>query len=346
MSYPLLKKLFSHQRPINYLLYLLLIALPAVAKNIHVETAKVAEIAFYPERSAPATVMSLNEGLVSTEIAARIDMLLVRVGDVIAQGDVLARLDCRDYVLVSRQAAARLRALQARRDLAKRHLQRTRQLILKQSIAEEILDKQESELVILDAELDEAKAVLERSKLDESRCTVLSPFKALVLERSSVQGEFVKIGDPLLRIMDINEIEISAQVLNRDITQINDASELFFEHDGIRYLVILKTVMPIVNTETGNRELRLTVTDNSSVLPGASGQLVWRDNRAHIPSYLLVNRNGVLGVFTMEDNVARFNAMPHAQSGRANATLLHPDTEIVIKGHYALIDHGQLIMDN
>jgi RND family efflux transporter MFP subunit len=303
--------------------------------RITVKAAKVSEIAIYPERSAPASIISLNESVISAQIAARVDALSVRVGDIVEEGGVLAQLDCTDYVLSRRESTARLQALRTKQELAKRRLERTRQLTLKQSVAEEILDERESDYAVLGAELRGIKAEIEIKKTDESRCVVLSPFRALVIERTSSVGEFVNVGTALVKIMDIDMTEISAQVSSRDTEQVRHASELYFEHDDIRYPVKLRAIVQAINTETRNREVRLTFKD-SNALPGASGKLLWRDERAHIPGELLVRRNGDLGVFTVEGNIAKFNSMPSAQAGRASATALGSDARVVIEGHFSL----------
>ncbi len=320
------------------LLISIFVTAPVIAEEkVTVKTVRVSEVAIYPERSAPATVVSLNESIISARIAARVDELTVRVGDIVEKGGNLAKLDCSDYELAYHESVARQEALQTRRDYAKRRMERTRQLIEKQSIAEEILDQRESDHAVLGSELNGIQAEIKMKKLDLSRCTVTSPFRALVIERESAVGEFVNIGTALVKIMDLDNTEISAQVLSRDATQLNQASTLFFEHNGVRYPVELRSILGAINAETRNREGRLIFTETQA-LPGATGKLVWRDKRAHIPGDLLVRRNGELGVFTIEKNIARFNSIPGAQAGRASSTTLAGDVRVVTEGHYSLTE--------
>jgi multidrug efflux pump subunit AcrA (membrane-fusion protein) len=214
-------------------------------------------------------------------------------------------------------------------------MERTRQLTIKQSVAEEILDERESDYAVLGAELKGIQVEIKMKKLDQSRCTVTSPFRALVTERASAVGEFVNVGTALIKIIDIDNTEISAQVLSRDAIQLKQARILFFEHDGVRYPVELRSILGTINAETRNRESRLIFTQ-APAMPGATGKLVWHDKQAHIPGDLLVRRNGELGVFTVEKNIARFNSMPTAQAGRASATSLANDVNVVIEGQFSL----------
>ncbi len=314
-------------------------------EKITVDTATIADVAIYPERSAPATVISLNESTISARITAQVDELPIRVGDIVETGSILAKLDCSDYKIASRESRSRIEALKAQIELAKRRLQRTKKLTLKQSISEEILDERESDLAVLNADIRGAKADLEMAIVNESRCTVKSPFRALIVERTSAVGQYTNVGTALVKIMDIDQLELSAQAFSQDTQQITNSSELVFEHAGNRYPVKLRTVIPAINTETRNREVRLLF-KNGSALPGAAGKLLWRDSRAHIPGEFLVNRNGELGVFSIKDNVAHFISIPSAQAGRASPTTLPIDTPLVIEGHFSLKEADNVSVKN
>ena len=313
--------------------------------KVNVNTATIADVAIYPERSAPATVLSLNESVISARIMAQVKELPVRVGDIVEKGSLLAKLDCSDYQLASRESRSRIEALTAQIDLAKRRLERTKKLTLKQSISEEILDERESDLAVLNADIRGAKADMQMANINESRCIVSSPFRALIIERASAVGQFTNVGTALVKIMDIEQLELSAQVFSHDTSQISKSEELFFEHDGIKYPVTLRTIIPAINTETRNREARLLF-ETTPALPGAAGKLLWRDTRAHIPGEFLVRRNGELGVFSIEDNVAHFISIPSAQAGRASPTTLPVDTPLVIEGHFSLKEADNVSVTN
>jgi len=315
------------------------------AEKITVTTTTIANVAIYPERSAPATVISLNESTISARITSQVDELPVRVGDIVEAGGLLAKLDCSDYQLASRASRSRISALTAQIELAKRRLERTKKLTLKQSISEEILDERKSELAVLNADIRGARADLELAKVNESRCIVSSPFRALVVKRSSAVGQFTNVGTALVKIMDIEELELSAQIFSHDSQQITQSDELIFEHSGKRYPVKLRTVIPIINTETRNREVRLHF-KNGPALAGAAGKLLWRDKRPHIPGEFIVRRNNELGVFTVKDNVAHFISIPSAQTGRASPTTISIDTALVIEGQFSLKDADAVSVAN
>ena len=306
-----------------------------------IKTLPLSEIALYPERSAPATVVSLNEAVVSAQIDARVVEIPVRVGDVLEAGAVLARLDCSDYQLARSAMAAKLEALEARIVLAKRRVKRTESLLKKKSISEESLDERRADLAVLKADKRGAKADLDVSKLNESRCNVVSPFRALVIDRISSVGDYASRGHSLVKVVDLDRLEVSAQVFAQDAKYVKDVEKLYFEQGGQRYLLKLRTVLPSINTVTRNQEVRLLFVSDQA-LTGAAGKLFWRDVRPHVPANLLVKRGGQLGVFTVNEGHAEFIATPTAQAGRASPVDLPILTPLVVEGHLGLRDSDQV----
>lgn len=63
--------------------------------------------------SVPASVISLQESLVSAEIAANVEHIAFDVGDKVQKGEELARLDCREFTIKEEQAQADVNSLKA-----------------------------------------------------------------------------------------------------------------------------------------------------------------------------------------------------------------------------------------
>ena len=325
---------------------LILFPLAAGAQNaVSVKTARVKDIAIYLWESAPATVVSLNDTSLSAQIKARIEEISVKVGETVEAGTVLARLDCTDYRIAKQQVEANIAALDARIRLAERRLERTRKLERQQTASEELLDQREADLAVLHAQHRGALSQLENAKTNVTRCIIRSPYRAVVTARLAAVGEFADMGTKLLEIMDIEQLEISAQVPTLDIEAVEQAEEIYFEDSARRYPVQLRTVTPAVNSQTRNREVRLLF-GNEQALPGAAGKLIWRDNQPHISAKLLVRRGDDFGIFISNTGKARFHVIPGAQQGRTTPLDLPLDTVIITEGHYRLEDGQPVILFN
>lgn len=302
-----------------------------------VKTTPLADLAMYPQKSAPATVVSLNNTLVSAQIEARLEDMSVKVGEVVEAGSLLARLDCTYYHLAAQRMQARTASLQASIRLAQRRLERTRKLVRTQSASEELLDQREAELAVLHADHDAASAGLKEAQTDISHCVIKSPYRSVITERISSIGDFARVGTNLFRIVDYEQLEVSAQIPVGDIDQVNQVTELHFEDTTGHYPVTIRTTVPAINTRSRNQEVRLLF-DNEKALPGAAGQLSWRAELPHVPGKLLVRRGDNFGVFVVERGQARFNVVHDAQPGRPVRIDLPPDTLLITEGQYILQD--------
>jgi multidrug efflux system membrane fusion protein len=148
-------------------------------------------------RTAPARRVELR-----AEIAGRVVELPVERGGMVAAGEVIARLDRRDREAWLHRAEAMLLKAEADHDAALKL--RERQFVA------------ENELVARRAALEEARATVERARLDIAHTEIRAPF-AGVLDRRPVElGDYLDTGDavgtvleqdPLLVVGDVAEVD-------------------------------------------------------------------------------------------------------------------------------------------
>jgi hypothetical protein len=122
--------------------------------------------------------------------------------------------------------------------------------------------------------------------------------------------------------------------LRRDL---NHNASPIFESSGQRYALKLRTITPVLDTQARTQEARLGFVDRRP-LPGATGKLVWSPLQASLPTELISQRQGVLGVFIQSGAKARFVKLEGAETGRPAVVELSPDTAIITKGRYRLQD--------
>ncbi|MEZ5584318.1 MAG: efflux RND transporter periplasmic adaptor subunit [Candidatus Competibacteraceae bacterium] len=317
---------------------LLIVVIPgfAAAQPVTVQAVALQQLAIHPETSAPATVVSLSDSRIGAELNAQVQDIPVRVGDVIEAGGVLARLDCTDYELAADELEARLKGTESRIDFARRQLQRADKLKQQRTVTQELLDERRSNLATLVAEREAERAGLARARRKLDQCVIRAPFQAVILQRLASVGEYVTPGSPLVRIMDVVQLEIAAPVLVGDTATLLSAERIVFRRGERDYPVRLRVLTPAIDELSRTREARLLFAADAA-LPGASGRLVWQASQA-VPADLLVRRNGMLGLLLAQDGTARFQPLPEAQEGRPAAVQLPPDTLIITDGRFALND--------
>ncbi|MCB1876518.1 MAG: efflux RND transporter periplasmic adaptor subunit [Chromatiales bacterium] len=293
------------------------------------------DVAIFREFSAPATVVSLNDSHIAGELQSVIEDLPLQVGDPVNKGDVLARLDCRDFQWEVERVDAQSDGLKARLDLAQRQLNRADSLKGSSSMSEQDYDQRRAEVQALSSELRAAKAALKAARNVVSKCVVRAPFDGIVLERVAGLGELPMPGTPLLRLLDYRNLELSAQILAEDVAALPDDGVAQFELGQARLPVRLRRLVPVVNTVSGNQEARFSFTEARPPV-GAAGRLIWRDPQPYIPAELVVRRQGKLGVFVNQGGLARFHPLNGAQEGHPAPFDLAADTPIVTDGRYLL----------
>jgi RND family efflux transporter MFP subunit len=289
-----------------------------------------------PEISAPAAVVSLSDSRIGAELNAPIKELPVRVGDVVEPGGVLARLECGDYDLAAAVLAARVEAAAARIRFAEQQLQRSQSLMERQIASQEQVDERESNLAVLLADRDASRADLDKAQRDLTKCIVRAPFKAVILERLASLGEYVRPGSAVVRVLDIDNLEVSAEIVASEAEALASRDEILFRYGGKDYAVSLRKVTPVIDDLTRTQEARL-IFDVDAAPPGAVGRLVWKLGPA-LPADLVVRRGNQLGVLLAVGGAARFHALAGAEEGRPARVDLPAGTQIITEGRYSLSD--------
>lgn len=313
-----------------------LLCMPALAAPpVAVKSQRLAELAIHPVREASAQVVSLNLAKLAAELSARIDRIPVEPGQRIARGAVVAQLDCADTRIAAQRAQAALESSQARLRLAQLQLQRSTELAAKNFISSDALDAKKTEVAVIAAEVRLDTAARAASRRDVGKCTLRSPFPAIVETRLAQVGELASPGTPIVQLWDTSRLQLSVQLQAGDAERLTQASPAFISQ-GREYAVKLLRISPAMNLASRTREARFSF-PKAAPAPGSNGVLRWRDPRPFVPADYLIRRNGTLGVFVVSQGRAHFVPLPGAQEGRpATVAALPADAALVTDGRFAL----------
>lgn len=316
-----------------------LATLPGMAaqRPIQVTTAPLGEVAVHQQYSAPATTLSLNDSRISAETTGTIQKIPVHVGDRVEQGDLLTALDCRDNQLRLQKAESALASIEARVTLAQRQIARTRSLRKTSSVSEERLNQQEADLRIAEADRQAQRAAIAEARLNRQRCEIRAPFAGVVRERLAGEGEWVNPGQPLIHLIDLERLEISAQVSVDLAASLQSSDTIILETNQGNFPVKLRRMVPVIESLGRNREVRLQFNEGLA-MPGSSGRLLWQSQQTYVPADLPVRRGDTLGLFTVVQDKARFIPLTQALEGHPTRVDLPADTQLVIEGRQALSD--------
>jgi len=208
-------------------------------KTVSVQVAKVRigdveeKLSFVGSLIANASVM------VAPKIAGRVEKLFVRVGDLVKEGQLVARLEKDELVEDLKEAEASLnvykatlRGKEAELSNLKRKLERSKTLFEKDLIAREAVDTLETQVLSAGAQVELTKAQMAqmRSRSDNARIRlnyteVIAPFAGYVGKRFVDRGALVNSSTPLVMIVDLSRVKVIVPVVERDYRQISPAQQ-------------------------------------------------------------------------------------------------------------------------
>ena len=311
--------------------------LPAIAER-HVDVQRFADIAEAKTLSFPASVINLQLAGIAAETGARITGFEIEVGDVIEQGTVLVELDCRAALINRSRIKAAIKQLIARRKLTRQQLERATRLSSSSSISREELDQRQTQLDADNASIEEQEANLKAAQLNLEHCQIKAPFSGMVVEKMSSTGSYATPGVTLLKLLKLDAVEIHLELPGTQIEVLKQAQTLSFETNGTHYPLKLRSVLPLVNSNSLQQIVRLTIHSTSMPAGGSFGLVKFNTPKHFLPASYVQKRNGLFGVFIVDGTMAQFKVLPDAEEAQAVATRLSPDSLIISSDLQLLTD--------
>jgi len=167
--------------------------------------------------------------VIGTKILGQIMEEPIEEGQLVKRGDLLARIDDRDY-------RAQLDQAKAARDLAAANVrlkyaqaQRRRQLYREGVASRDELDQAENELAVARAELKRADATIAYAKFNVEQCTIRSPINGIVLKKYREQGDTINFGGAIqagggttdiVQLADTADMRVEVDINQSDIAKI------------------------------------------------------------------------------------------------------------------------------
>lgn len=148
------------------------------------------------------------------------------VGNRVAQGDILVRLDATSAEADLQAARARTAQAEAARNEARITLSRQEELRSENVVSEAALEDAQVALARANADLAMAEAELSRASLAIDDTVLRAPFDGLVTTETASVGQLVQPGTSLGRLVATDSAEIEMGLLQSDIAPTGEAAAL------------------------------------------------------------------------------------------------------------------------
>ena len=289
----------------------------AQRKSSLVRTVSVATVSKRPtERTITAlgSLQAKQEVLLSAKVSGRLKVIQVDIGSVVKNGDVLARIEPRDYELQVQQAEAALAQTRARLGLsladgddsvelekissvkearalfeeASRNRERAQNLDKAKLIPKSELDAAEAAYNVafnrhqtaLDdarqrqAALAERRAELELARQHLADSAIKAPFDGVVQTRFVNTGAYLKEGDPVVALVQVDPLRLRLDVPEPQAVRIRLGQEVRFSLTGeqTERKTSISRISPALDKQSRMLGVEADVANDGTLHPGAFAQ--------------------------------------------------------------------------
>lgn len=291
----------------------------------------------------PGSLEAWEDLTLAAELAGPVRWIGPQEGDKLVSNQELARID--SDTLKSDHERYR-----STFEVRNRKLERYRKLIDEQLVSQQELDNME-------LALDEARADLRHSELLLEKSSVRTPINGILDDLLVDVGEYVKVGDPLLRIVQVDRLKVLVDVPEKDVpflqigetvkitpAVINDTRSVYHLNGTIEYIAYTADDL------TRTYRARIIIDNSSGLLrPGmiVRARFVRQQMNQVIsaPLYAVLDRDDEKLVFVEEEGVARQQVVTTG-SAVGQRVIIHrglkPGERLIVKGQQLLVDGARV----
>jgi len=248
-------------------------------KAVEVQAEKVQKRDITQTVTGNGKIYPVTEVKISARVQGKIMALTVDEGDSVKAGQVLIRLEQKQYQAALDRATSSLLGAQANLKLAKSELSRARQLFEQNLASKADLEIAQAKYEQALSQMQQAEATVKEAKDALERTVIASPIDGVVIQKNKEVGE-IALGsqfqeDVILVVADLSEMEARIEVNENDIVNVTEGDTAFVEIDAYPDTSFTGIVTEIANSgktkglgtmeEVTNFEVKIRLLDR---LPG------------------------------------------------------------------------------
>jgi RND family efflux transporter MFP subunit len=270
---------------------------------------------------ATGTVEPENWARITPVVPGRIAELLAHEGDLVRQGQPLARLD-------DREAIARIAELEAKASYWREEMRRSSLLAERGIKSREAEEKARSEF-------NQVTAAITAARQRRTDLVVTSPMDGVVLRQDGEVGEVVGLDKALFWVGAPRPLRITADVDEEDIARLRPGQSVLVKADAFPERVLegrVDRITPKGDPVNKTFRVRVALPDDTPLLVGMTTEI--NVVTAQKPEALLIPASALVGnrVFVVSDGEAQLRPVRIGIRGRVHVEVesgLAPDDTVV-----------------
>ncbi|MRG97584.1 efflux RND transporter periplasmic adaptor subunit [Polyangium spumosum] len=325
--------------------------LSAQPKGVTVVPARKAT--YRPTRRFVGTLAPWQEANVGPQlVAAYVETVLVRPGDIVKRGQVLATLDCRNASAGSQAVAMQARALDKQQRAIASEAARLETLVEQGFVSKNEGEQKAAQSAAAAAQLKALRAELAGKALAVNDCVLKAPFDGEITRRAIDPGTFVRPGTPLVSMVDRAIVRVTADVPEVDFAAVTPGAEVKLRllATGREMTARVTRRSPAADPMTRTLHVEIDVTDPDRTLPvGTTAEVFTEVGEAQpaveVPLRAATVRGKKATVVVVEGDVARKSTVRVlGETGKSlfvEPTIL-PGSLVVLEGR-AQLKNGDVV---
>jgi RND family efflux transporter MFP subunit len=305
-------------------------------------------------RSYVGAVESWVEASVGPQyISAYVETVLVRPGDRVQRGQVLATLDCSNPSAASRAVEMQARSVELQQRAVADESTRENSMLSGGFISTNEVEKKSAQSSSLSAQSEESKARVMAASLDVHDCALKAPFDGEIAERTRDPGAFVHPGDTIVSVVDRDTVRVTVDAPEKDFNIVSPPTPARIKmlSTGVDVTGPISRRAPRADPQTRTVHFEVDIADPTRQFPTGSTAIVQVDvgqpvPATEIPLYAASHAEGKVTLFEIDKNVAHLHDL--VDIGERGGSLFFdpkvlPEKTVVVTEGRALLSDGDAV---
>lgn len=299
-----------------------------------------------------------QEVTIRSEIEGRIVEIVFSEGSEVKKGQILLLLDAAKIKAEILNLEARIDQLQIRLANKKRTLERIRPLVERDLISQLRFDDLQTEIQEIEEEITQGRSTLAFQKERLSDTVIRAPFDGTADVRNISSGDYLKVGDSVVTIVDLDPLDMTFQVPERFKPRLVIGGEVVLRVDPYpdrTFMGMISFVAPRVDVKTRTFQVKARVDNIQGLLnPGmfARVEVVTdiHESALTAPWESIIQTEDGTYIYTVFENLARKVPVRLGKITSEWAEIfdadLKPGVNVILEGKFAVKDGARVVVRN
>jgi RND family efflux transporter MFP subunit len=304
---------------------------------------------------------------IGTKILGQIVQEPIEEGQHIKAGDVLARIDDRDYQAQLHQAVAIRDVAKANLHLLQDKADRARYLIKSGAISTDDWETAITAAEVGQAQLERDEAAVDYAKFNVSQCVISSPINGIVLKKYREVGDTINFGGQIqagggatdiAQLADTDDMRAEVDINEVDIAKVGIGSPVIVALDSYpdkQFDAALVKVYPAADRQRGTVriEVRIARPDLEIIKPEMSAKVSFLENqpastqqpRITVPKGAVRSDEGEAYVWTVRESIVKRVSIVRGQETETGIEIKQglKDGDVVVVSPQANLANGRKV---